>query len=196
MQSVFGSRSRWVQSSEGVLKAMRDQQGRGAVDVALLDDEFDDGGGGDGVEAAGGRVVEQQLGLVDEGAGDGDAPPHAAGEAGRKKGKGLFEADESERLADAGVDFVVGDAFLDQLVGDVVADGEGIEERALLKDHAGAGAQGEELLLGHGGDFFAEELDASLVGAEQSVDELEQDAFAHAGGAEQNARLPGRHREA
>jgi hypothetical protein len=49
---------------------------------------------------------------------------------------------------DAAVDFVVGDALLDELVGDVVADGERVEERALLEDHAGAGAQGEELLLG------------------------------------------------
>ena len=61
-----------------------------------------------------------------------------------KERKGLLEADEAERLADAAVDFIVGNVLLDELVGDVVADGERIEERALLKDHADAGAQGKE----------------------------------------------------
>ena len=106
--------------------------------------------------------------------------------------KGLLEADKAEGLADADVDLFVGDVLLDQLVGDIVADGEGVEESALLKDHADAGAQGEEVSLGHGGDLFAEEADASLVGLEQSVAELEQNALADAGGAEKDARFPGR----
>ena len=115
------------------------------VDVALLDDELNDGGGGDGVEAAGGRVVEQQIGMIDEGAGDGDAALHASGEAGGKEGEGLLEADEGEGFVDAGVDFVVGDEFLNQLIADIVADGEGVKESAFLEDHADAGAQGELL---------------------------------------------------
>ena len=81
------------------------------------------------------------------------------------------------------VNFSVGNLLLNQLVGDVVADGERIEERALLEDHADACAQGEELLLGHVGDLFAEEQDAALIGAQQAVDQLEQDALADAGGA-------------
>ena len=96
---------------------------------------------------------------------------------------------KEQDLADAGIDFVVGDFFLDELVGDVVADGEGVKERAFLKDHADAGAQGEELFLGHCGDFFAEELDAALVRAEKSVGQFEENAFADAGGAEQDARF-------
>ena len=63
---------------EGVLQAVRNEQGAGAGDVALLDDELDDGGGGDGVKAAGGRVVEHQLRVADDGARDGDAAAHAA----------------------------------------------------------------------------------------------------------------------
>jgi hypothetical protein len=50
--------------------------------------------------------------------------------------------------------------------------------------------------LGHVGDLFAEEQDAALVGAQQAVGQLEQDALAHAGGAEQNARLSRRNGEA
>jgi hypothetical protein len=86
---------------ESVLQAVGDEDGRGAVDVALLHDQLDDGGGGDGVEAAGGRVVEHELGLMDEGAGDGDATPHAAGEAAGKEREGLVELDKFERLVDA-----------------------------------------------------------------------------------------------
>src|SRR5258708_28529282 len=52
---------------ECVLKTMRYQQRGGVVDVALFDDEFDNGGGGNGVQASGGRVVENQIGIVDEG---------------------------------------------------------------------------------------------------------------------------------
>ena len=73
---------------------------------------------------------------------------HAAGEAGGVKREGLFEADEAEDFAHAAVDLVVGDAFSDELVGHVVAHGERIEERALLKDHAGAGAEGKERVSG------------------------------------------------
>ena len=184
-----------IAEGEGVLQAMGDEQGGSCMNVALLDDELDDGGGGDGIEAAGGRVVEDQLGFVDEGAGDGHAPPHAAGKAGRIKVEGFFEADEAERLADAAVDLLVGHALLNQLVGDIVAYGEGIEERAFLEDHSGAGAQGEELLLGHAGDVFAEEHDAALLGAKQPDDQFEQHTFAHAGRPKQDARLRGRHRE-
>jgi len=64
---------------EGVLEAVGYEQGGYAEEVALLHDQLNDGGGGDGIEAAGGRVVEDELGLVDEGAGDGDAALHAAG---------------------------------------------------------------------------------------------------------------------
>ena len=50
---------------------------------------------------------------------------------------------------------------LHELVANVVADGERVEERALLEDHAGAGAQLEKLFLVHGRDFLAEEEDAA-----------------------------------
>lgn len=39
---------------ECILQAVGYEQGRGVICVALLEDELDDGGGGDGVEAAGG----------------------------------------------------------------------------------------------------------------------------------------------
>ena len=93
---------------ECVLKPVRHQQRWSGVHVALLHDEFDDGVGGDRIEAARGRVVKDELRLVDQGAGNGDAPPHAAGKARRKEGEGLFEADEAQRIVHARVDFLVG----------------------------------------------------------------------------------------
>ena len=51
------------------------------------------------------------------------------------------------------------------------------------------------MLFGHGGDFFAEEPDAALIGTEQSVGEFEQNAFADAGGSEQDAGLAWSNRE-
>jgi len=93
---------------------------------------------------------------------------------------------------DAGVDLLVGDFFvLHELIADVVADSERIKERALLKDHASAGAEREELLLGQGIDLLAEEQDGARVGQQQSVDELEKDALADAGRPEQNAGFSG-----
>jgi len=44
-------------------------------------------------------------------------------------------------------------------------------------------AKGKELLLAHMGDFFAEEQDAATVGPQKTVDKLEQNALAHAGGS-------------
>jgi len=98
--------------------------------------------------------------------------------------------------SDAGIDFVITDTFCNQLVGHIVPDGERIEERALLENHAGPSAEGEEGLLAHVGDFLAEELDASLVGPNQTIDQLEQDALAYPGGPKQNARLTRRQGEA
>ena len=91
-----------------------------------------------------------------------------------KETEGLFEPDEAQGLAHAHIDFVVGNFFLNQLIGDVVAHGERIEERAFLKDHAGASAQRERALLGHVRNIFAEEVNAARVGPEQAVGEFER----------------------
>ena len=182
-----------VAKGEGVLKAVGNQESRGRMDVSLLDDEFDDGGRGDGIEAAGRRVVEDQLRAMDEGARDGHAPLHAARKAGGIKAEGFFQTDKAERLADPAVGLFVGHMLLNQLIGDIVAHGKRIEKRSLLEDHSGARAQGKELLLGHAGDIFAEEQDTAILRAKQPEDEFEQHALAHAGGPEHDARFRGRY---
>ena len=171
----------------GVLNAMSDDERSSLGDVALFDDEVDDGGGGDGVEAAGGGVVEDEIGMGDDGAGDGDAAAHSSGEFGRDLIDGVFEGDELERFDDAAVDLLLGDVIFVKAVGDVVTDGEGVEEGRLLEDHADAAAEFEEVDFGHGGDVVAEDVDGSGVGLEEAVDELHEDGFAAACRAEDDA---------
>src|ERR1017187_1028292 len=126
---------------------------------------------------------------MNEGASDRHAAAHSSGKAAGIQREGVVQLDETQGFMDAGVDFVVRDTFRDQLVGHIVTDGERIKKRALLEDHAGSSSKGEEVFLGHVGDFLAEELDASLVRAKQTVDQFEKDAFAHARGSKQDARL-------
>jgi hypothetical protein len=54
-----------------------------------------------GVEAGGGRVVQQQLGLRDDCAGDADAAAHAAGQFARQLVERVAELDEIERFLHA-----------------------------------------------------------------------------------------------
>jgi hypothetical protein len=99
----------------------------------------------------------------------------------------MFELDEAESLCDAALDFVFGNMIFGEAVAYVVADGEGVKERAFLKDGADAGAEGEEVALLHLADVFPEEGDAACVGLEESVGELEEDAFSDTSGAEDDA---------
>jgi hypothetical protein len=95
---------------------------------------------------------------------------------------------------DARIDLVVIYPLLNKLVCDVVANGEGIKEGTLLKDHAGAGAEMEEFLFAHIGNLFPEQMDAAFIRAKQAVGEFEKDTFSYAGGSQENACLSGRNR--
>jgi hypothetical protein len=146
---------------EGVLQAMRDYQRRCVADVALFDDEIDDGGRCDGIESTGGGVVKDEVRLGDDGAGDGDAASHSAGELGRKLRDRLLEFNESEGLDDSLVCLFFGDVLFVEAIGHVVFYGEGIEECRLLKDHADTFAQLEEIGFPHLGDVFAKDANGA-----------------------------------
>ena len=132
-----------------------------------------------------------QVGLVDDGTCYGDAAAHASGELGGELGDGLGELDEVEDFFDALVRLVGGDSFLVEAVGDVVFDVEGVEEGGLLEDHADAVTKLETVDLAHGDDVLAEDLDGTGVGLDEAIDELEQDGFAAARGAEDDELLAG-----
>ncbi len=182
---VNASCKRCVTSSDGVY-----------VNIALLDDQLNNRGGSDGIEAAGGRIIEQKLGIVDQRARDGDAATHSAGEAGGKEGEGLFQADEAQRVLNALIDFFVRHLLLNQLVAYIVADGERIKERALLKDHAGACAHRNECAFRQAGDGLTEDCHSAGVRLDEAVGGFEQNAFADAGRAEKDACFAGGNGEA
>jgi hypothetical protein len=94
---------------------------------------------------------------------------------------------------DAAIDLFVGYTLLNQLVGDIVAYRKGIEESTFLEDHSSAGAQGEEFLLGHAGDIFAEKQYIAFDWAKQPNDQLEQNALSDARRPKQDSRLCGSH---
>ncbi len=97
-----------------------------------------------GIEAGGGRIVENDRRTIDQRASDRNAAAHAAGKLGGKFVDGLLHLDETQRFADARLDFVFGDVFFAKAEGDVVVHIERIEERAFLKNEADAAAENRE----------------------------------------------------
>ena len=73
-----------IGETETVLKAVGGHDGSDAVDVAEAKDQRDDGLRSDGIEAGGGRIVENHGRAIHQGTGDGDATAHAPGEVGRQ----------------------------------------------------------------------------------------------------------------
>ena len=67
-----------------------------------------------------------------------------------------------------------------QAIGDVIFHRERVEQRRLLKDHADAGAELEQIVLAHRRDLLAEDADRSRVRAKQTIGQLHQDGFAAA----------------
>jgi hypothetical protein len=139
------------------------------------------------------EVIGSRVG--DDGAGDSDAAAHASGKLGREFVESLLELDEAEGFGGAGSDFFFGKMFFHEAIADVVADGEGVEEGALLEDGADVAAELEEVFFAHGADFFSEDEDTAGVGADEAIGELEQNAFADAGGAKKDAHFAWAHLE-
>ena len=112
-----------IGQGEAVLEAMGGEQRGNTVDIAEAEDEADDGLRGDGVEAGGRGIVEDDGRTSDEGAGDGDSAPHPAGEFGRKRVDGVGELDEAEDFFNERLDFLIAKAIFVETVGDVLTDG-------------------------------------------------------------------------
>ncbi len=101
----------------------------------------------------------------------------------------MLEFDELEGLDDSSVSLFFGDAILVKAVGHVVLNGEGIEERRLLKDHADACAKLEEIGFAHVGDVLTEDADGAGVRSDEAVGELHQNGLSSASRAENDAGL-------
>jgi hypothetical protein len=133
-----------------------------------------------GVEGGHGFIEEEQVGLVDQGAGESNALFLAAGElVGVALGEGV-ELEHLEGFGDAAGDFRVGEFAGAEAEGDVFKDGEVREEGIALEDGVDGAAVG-----GEGGDVAAAEDDGAGVGDFQAGDDAEEGGFSAAGGAEE-----------
>ena len=151
-------------------------------------DGFLDFGLGLGIERGGGFVEDEDGGVADEGAGDGDALALAAGEALAAFAEGGVVALREGLDEVVGVGFAGGgDDFLargaDFAEGDVFGDG-GVEEEDVLADEGEVGAE-----VGDAEGFERDAVDFDLAGggivkAEEEVDEGAFAGAAFAGEAE------------
>src|SRR5260221_206951 len=132
------------------------------------------------VQLAGGFVVENQLRLDDQGAGDGDPLLHAARKLARGPVLDPFQAQEIQFLGGNAVDFFgLFQAVLTQIEAHILADRQRIEQGPGLKNH------GQAVLIHHAlrEDGLALEQDFALVRLFQADDVFEQHALAAAAGA-------------
>ncbi len=131
------------------------------------------------------RLVEQQeLGVVDEGAGDSHALLLAAGERGDAALFKTGERNEMQHLRDPLVDLGLGHLFLTQREGHVFKHVQVGEERVALEDGVDVA-----LVRGHIVDTLAHEDHVALVRGLKAADDAQRRGLAAARGAEQGEKL-------
>jgi hypothetical protein len=162
-----------------------------AAFVGEIEEEGHDFGAVFGIEVAGGFVGEEDIGIVDKGAGDGGALLFAPGEFGGEMVKAVAEADFFEGLGGVGV--LIGAVGADHGgEADVFEGGEFGEEEVILKDVAHVTiAQAGEAGAGAVIDGGAVEEDAPGLGFLQASKGIEEGGFPGAGGAAEKEFLPG-----
>src|SRR5271157_1532328 len=181
---------------KGVLKALGNDHGSRMLGVAQLGDEQIDGVGGERIEARGGRVVEHDRGLADDGPRDGHAPLHPARKLRRRLVNGLFHFHEAQHLAHSPLDLsFVSHLFLAQSVAHVLINVERIEQRAFLEHDPHLAPQRNKLRLGERNDVLPVYQDLPGVRLHQAQHDLEEYGLAGAGDAEQKQSLPWGDRE-
>ena len=100
------------------------------------------------------------------------------------------QPNEPEHLFDALADLVerlIG--FLVQLVADVLGNGQRVEQRAFLKDHADVGAHFHHLIFGVVVDELPVHPDLPGIRLQQAENQLQRDRFARAARAEDDLRV-------
>ncbi len=139
-----------------------------------------------GVEIGERFVEEEEIGVDDDGAGEGDALLLSAGKGGRfALGEGVhFHFGEGG--LDAGLEFG-GGRFADaEAVGDVFENGEVGPEGVVLEDEGGVALVGGDFV-----DAAVAETDFAGIGFEESGEEAEDGGFSAAGGAEEEEHFSG-----
>src|SRR6185436_13197613 len=165
---------------------------------ALLDraDEVVDDVGHDRIQA-GRRLVVEDIGRIDgHRAREANALLHAARERGGLHVLDALEPDPGQPLGDATMDLVIADPqVLAHRQRDVLADGERIEQRSALEQHAEAPAHAVQLGLVQVCDVLAVHDDAALVRVHEADDVLQEHALPAAAAAQDHGREAGRQLE-
>jgi hypothetical protein len=107
----------------------------------------------------------------------------------------VLKLDEAENFLDTWGDFVLAETVFRETVGDIVADSERIKESAFLKHKPDLAAEGQEVMLAHGGDVIPEYFDLAAIGAKKTSGHFESESLAGASFAEEDkgfARLSGK----
>ena len=139
----------------------------------------------DGIDHGGGLVVKDGLGLGGQRAGDGDAAPLAGGEAGGQQMNGFARADQVEQAGNELLNLVLlQTALFAQREGDVFADGEGVEERAVLEDHGDVLADFLEASLIERGNVLAVDANAARVCLEEAEENAQGNGLPYPAAAE------------
>src|SRR4029453_19302408 len=173
----------------GEARFVSDHEDGGAGGVELADELHDRGAGG-AVEVAGRFVGEDDRRMPDEGAGDRDALPLAAGEVGGLEGGAWGEADPFERLVGASVPLGGGDAGVEQPVGDVLPRRGMFGQEELLKDEADLpGPQPRELAVAKARRVDATDPDRAAPRPLERPDHVQERGLARPGGPDDRHQL-------
>ena len=164
----------------------------GAALGGQLVDEGDDVAGAGGVEARGGLVEEEELGVVQQGPGQGDPLALSGGEAAGEVVASLGHAEPLEQLVDPPQGIGLAVAAQPGDVEQVLPGGQAVVEPGVLGEHAGAAAD----RVTFDGGVVAEHERAAAVGKQHPVEEPDGRGLAGAVGTEQGEHLPGLESEA
>lgn len=153
----------------------------GHAEAGELEEEVPEFAAGDGVDAGGGFVEEEDLGLVHEGAGHGEALAPAAGEEGGAAVEVGLEVGEGDEFFAAGFEFGAVEAVEASVELEVFEGGEFVVEGEFL------GHIADEAFDLFGGLFDVEAGDfgGSFGGFEDAAEHADDGGFAGAVGAEE-----------
>src|SRR5262249_12127700 len=144
------------------------------------------------IEPRGGLVHEDQVGIVDERAGERESALHASRERLDRRRGPRREARELEQARDARAYLALGDPEIAAVDEEVLSDGEIRVEVVHLWHHADADSGGTRFA----GHAALHQLDRARVGLDQAQAQPQRGRLARAVGAEQAEAFPGRDGEA
>src|SRR5688572_8289258 len=174
----------------GAAHVVRDDDARHTELFAHADHELIDHRARDRVQSGRRLIVQQVLWSQRDRARDADPLAHAAGELGRKAWSDVRQVHEIERLGDALLNLLlVEGSLLAQAHGNVVANGERVEQRGELKDVADSRAQRIEIAARERRHLETIDQDSPAVGLEQPDDVLDRDRLARARVPDDDHRL-------